>query len=50
MAEPNQPVEVVCPTCRRTQIVYIPKEAVPTCPDCHVKMVLREVLREGKSY
>ncbi len=50
VAEPTQPVEVVCPRCRRTQIIYIPKEAVPVCPDCHVKMVLREILREGKSY
>ncbi len=50
MAEPNQAVEVSCPMCRRTEIVYIPKEPIPACPDCRCPMVLRELLREGKSY
>ncbi|MCK7514608.1 MAG: zinc ribbon-containing protein [Desulfobacterales bacterium] len=50
MAERNEPVEVVCPTCGRTHIVYIPKEEIPKCPDCGRRMVLRELLREGKSY
>lgn len=50
MAEPNEPVEVVCPDCQRTQIVYIPKEEIPKCPECKRRMVLRELLREGKSY
>ena len=50
MSERNQPVEVVCPKCQRTQIVYIPKEQIPNCPDCGTSMVLRELLREGKSY
>jgi transposase-like protein len=50
MAQPNEPVEVVCPRCRRTEIVYIPKEPIPKCPDCQKQMVLRELLREGKSY
>ncbi len=50
MAESNQAVEVICPKCQRTEIVYIPREAVPTCPDCRCPMVLRELLREGKSY
>ena len=50
MPEHNEPVEVVCPTCQRTEIVYIPKEQIPRCPDCRTQMVLRELLREGKSY
>jgi ribosomal protein S27E len=50
MTERNQPVEVVCPKCQRTEIVYIPKEQIPSCPDCRTPMVLRELLREGKSY
>jgi ribosomal protein S27E len=49
MPKTTEPVEVVCPKCRRTQIVYIPKEAIPHCPDCRTPMVLRELLREGKS-
>ena len=50
MLESIVPVEVVCPKCQRTEIVYIPKEQIPKCPDCKTQMVLREVLREGKSY
>jgi ribosomal protein S27E len=50
MPERSEPVEVVCPKCQRTQIVYIPKELIPDCPDCRTPMVLSELLREGKSY
>jgi ribosomal protein S27E len=50
MTERSEPVEVVCPACQRTQIVYIPKEEIPKCPECQRQMVLRELLREGKSY
>jgi transposase-like protein len=50
MLESIVPVEVVCPKCQRTEIVYIPKEQIPKCPDCKMQMVLRELLREGKSY
>jgi hypothetical protein len=50
MPESIVPVEVVCPKCQRTEIVYIPKEQIPKCPDCKTQMVLRELLREGKSY
>ena len=44
-----QTVEVVCPKCQRTEIVYLPKEQIPTCPKCKVEMVLKEVLTEGKA-
>ena len=50
MAQRSEPVEVMCPKCQRTEIVYIPKEQIPRCPDCHTQMVLKELLREGKSY
>jgi ribosomal protein S27E len=50
MPQRNEPIEVVCPNCRRTEIVYIPKESIPRCEDCDRRMVLRELLREGKSY
>jgi ribosomal protein S27E len=43
-------VELICLKCRRTQILYIPTEEIPKCPDCNVRMTIREVLREGKSY
>jgi len=43
-------VEVMCPKCRRTEILYVPAEEVPKCPDCNVRMTIKEVLREGKSY
>lgn len=43
-------VEVVCPKCQRTEIVYLPKEPIPRCPKCRVEMVIKEVLEEGKAY
>lgn len=44
----REPVEVVCPSCKDTKIIYLPEEEIPTCPVCKVKMVIREVLVEGK--
>ena len=41
---------MVCPRCKRTEIVYLPKEEVPNCPICKVEMVVKEVLTEGKAY
>jgi ribosomal protein L37AE/L43A len=49
-AEPVEAIEVVCPRCRRTEIVYRPKEEIPKCPTCKVQMLVKEVLTEGKSY
>ena len=43
-------VELICLNCRRTEILYVPAEEVPKCPDCNVRMTINEVLREGKSY
>ena len=42
-------VEVICLKCRRTEIIYLPAE-VPKCQECNIRMAIREVLREGKSY
>lgn len=50
MTKKLEPIEVECPKCRETQIVYIPKETIPKCPKCNVQMVIRELLDEGKSY
>ena len=46
----NEPAEVICPQCRFTKIIYIPKEDIPVCPQCHTQMLLSELLDEGKSY
>lgn len=43
-------VQVICPICKETQIIYVPDEPVPQCPDCRVDMIVKEVLDEGKSY
>ena len=50
MAAEKSTIEVVCPRCKRTEIVNVPKEEIPKCQDCNIRMVFREVLREGKSY
>jgi len=50
MAERNEPVEVMCPKCEHTEIVFIPKEEIPKCPKCKKQMVVKEILTEGKSY
>ena len=42
-------VEVKCPLCDHTEIVYIPKEEIPECPIHRIKMIIKEVLEEGKS-
>lgn len=43
-------VELICLKCKRTEIHYLSAEEIPKCSDCNVRMVIREVLREGKSY
>jgi ribosomal protein S27E len=44
------PIEVICPECKHTEIIYLQKEDMPKCPKCEIRMTIREVLREGKSY
>ncbi|HDL53927.1 MAG TPA: hypothetical protein ENH32_08125 [Proteobacteria bacterium] len=50
LREKAEAVQVKCPKCGRTAIIYLPKEEIPRCPDCGVRMVLCELLDEGKSY
>ena len=46
---PDRYIKGTCPKCKRTEIVYITKETMPKCEDCNVRMVFRELLKEGKS-
>ena len=46
----DEPIEVKCPRCGRTEIIYLPDEDMPKCPDCDLRMVISELLDEGKSY
>lgn len=46
----QEPVEVRCPRCRYTEIIYLPKEEIPRCPQCNIQMSISELLDEGKSY
>ena len=50
MKEKLEAIEAVCPKCKDTRIVYIPKEEIPRCLKCDIQMVIRELLDEGKSY
>jgi len=43
-------VELICLKCKRAEILYVPAEEIPKCPDCGVRMLIKEILREGKSY
>ncbi len=44
----REAIEVICPKCNRTEIVYVPIEEIPKCSDCKTQMVIREILTEGK--
>ncbi len=46
----TQMIEIICPKCKRTQILDLAKEDMPKCDTCAIRMVLKEVLREGKVY
>ena len=46
----NEPVQVKCPRCKFTEIIYFPKQEVPKCPECGARMMIAELLDEGKSY
>ena len=45
----KEPVEVICPKCRYTEIVYLPIDDLPLCPKCNTPMLISELLDEGKS-
>ena len=45
----NEPVEVKCPRCKFTEIIYIPRQDIPVCPKCRTLMIISELLDEGKS-
>jgi len=46
----QEPIEVICPKCRYTEIIYLPIEDLPRCPQCNTQMSINELLDEGKSY
>jgi ribosomal protein S27E len=50
MRDKKEPIEIKCPKCNRTEIIYLPIEDFPKCPDCKIEMVIKELLDEGKSY
>jgi hypothetical protein len=50
MDEKKESVELICPKCKRTEIVLLPVQEFPKCPVCNVRMIIRELLKEGKSY
>jgi len=50
MREKQEAIEIICPKCKYTSIIYSPREDIPKCPDCNRQMVIRELLDEGKSY
>jgi ribosomal protein S27E len=43
-------VEIICPKCRYTEIIYLPITDLPLCPECNTQMMISELLDEGKSY
>jgi len=47
---PKEAIEVFCPRCKRTEIIFLSQEEVGPCPLCKIPMVIRELLKEGKSY
>jgi ribosomal protein S27E len=46
----REPVQIKCPRCQLTKIIYIPDQDVPNCPECDIPMVIAELLDEGKSF
>ena len=46
----REPIEVICPKCRYTEIIYLPVDDLPLCPTCNIPMLINELLDEGKSY
>jgi ribosomal protein S27E len=50
MRDKAEAVQVKCPKCDHTEIVYIPIEQIPKCPIHNIEMIICELLDEGKSY
>lgn len=48
--EKKEAIEVICPRCRYTKIIYLPIADLPLCPICNIRMSISELLDEGKSY
>lgn len=46
----KEPIEIICPRCRYTEIIYLPIDDFPLCPSCNIPMLISELLDEGKSY
>lgn len=46
----KEAIEVVCPKCQHTEIIFLQEEEIPPCPVCKGRMMIRELLKEGKSY
>ena len=46
----KEPIQVICPKCRYTEIIYLPVDDLPLCRECGARMVIQELLDEGKSY
>jgi hypothetical protein len=46
----KEPIQVICPRCKFTEIVYLPCDDLPKCPQCDIRMIIAELLDEGKSY
>ncbi len=50
MPDKKEPVEVICPKCQHTQIIYLKREDIPKCSECDRSMVMREFLRKGANF
>jgi ribosomal protein S27E len=50
MGQKKEAIEVVCPKCQHTEIIFLQAEDMPRCPVCNSRMMIRELLKEGKSY
>ena len=48
MSPKKEAMEVICPKCRHTEIIYLQNENMPLCPKCDLPTVIRELLVEGK--
>lgn len=50
MTHALEAIEIKCPKCKQTEIIYLPNEAMPKCPEGKIQMIIQEVLRGGKTY